>query len=682
MNIHRFLVPGLLLLLIGVGGYLRLRDLGYSPIMGDQSILLNIAMRFVNEGKVPLAANKSSAGIMNPPLITYLLALPLWFSGSITAPHMFQGFIGIAAILAMAIYTKQLFGWRVALISIALFSFNSWAVYYSRFIWNPNPIPLFSTLMLMSLITYFAGRRQPIHLAASFVWLATITQLHLSGLVLVVAMGLILLFFWSDWWQRNRWQHLISIIVGTLIGLMLYWPYLRFQRAVGFIDIRAAMTALVGSETQVTDLGVSAARLNAASFLLVKELATGNNVWFALSLPLDTIRFGTWFAGISTGLFLLSLLYVVLIPILRLRLQLTTQTKLTPSTQAVTSQDKVLVILAIWIFVPILLFLRHSVYLQNYYFLYIFPAPFLAIALMLDHLMRHVEKGILPFSPAKIRQPIVFGLLIPVIGLCIWQFYLYQSWFDLVEEGIIVPPRQAFYVQQAIDVARQITAENPDCDLLLLGEGDAMERSSLGAIESFIYPTAVRYVDTERGYIIPAFCATYLTIADDALAYDWLHGNSVMRPEQIVAGNETWRFYEVYSSPGDNQSKVTASWQNGISLIQTEITGAAARDGLLTLNYTWHVWAMPPSGIRYHFFNHVIDTQGFLVAQDDTPAIDAVNWRMDDQLVTQFFLQLPADIASGNYSIVVGLYTWPELDRVSLLNTDETVYLVTTIEIP
>ncbi len=162
----------LLLLLLLVAAYLRLWGLDHSPILGDQSILLNIGMHFVNTGKIPLAANKSSAGIMNPPLIAYLLALPLFVKGTLTAVHLFQSIMGVTAVAVLAIYTQRLFGWRVALLCTLLFAVNPWAVYYSRFIWNPNPVPLFSTLLLMSLLAYFVGNRHPIHLTLSFLWLA------------------------------------------------------------------------------------------------------------------------------------------------------------------------------------------------------------------------------------------------------------------------------------------------------------------------------------------------------------------------------------------------------------------------------------------------------------------------------------------------------------------------------
>ena len=48
---------------------LRLRGLDTTALWGDQAFTLNAAMRWVNGGDMPLAANKSSVGFVNPPMI-------------------------------------------------------------------------------------------------------------------------------------------------------------------------------------------------------------------------------------------------------------------------------------------------------------------------------------------------------------------------------------------------------------------------------------------------------------------------------------------------------------------------------------------------------------------------------------------------------------------------------------
>jgi hypothetical protein len=672
--------PGLLLALLVVAAYLRLRDLGYSPIKGDQSTLLSIAMGFVNTGKLPLAANKSSAGIMNPPLITYLLALPLFMKSSLAAVNLFQGIMGIAAVVVMAVYAQRLFGWRVALLATLLFAVNPWSVYYSRFIWNPNPIPLFSTLLLMSLLAYFAGKRHPAHLALSFLWLAAVSQLHLSGLVLAGVMGLILVLFWRHWRRTTWWRDLIPIAAGIGLAFLLYAPFFLFERAVDFMDLRATVTALTGGSALAAGVGVGEARVNPAVFLLVLELASGNNVWHALSIPLPTAAARRWLIAFASILFVASVLYALLSPVVwRLRRRLARNEAIRNTPPELPAQQTALVILAVWLLVPILLYVRHTVYLQNYYFLYLYPAPFLAIALMMDGLLRWVETREWRPLLSNSRRPVAGLLLVaPLLVLGLWQFHLFQTWFQRVERGALTPERQTRHVEQAITGARQVLADNPGCDLIILAEGETVEGISLGVMEQFVYPTPVRYVDMGRGYIIPSDCAVYMTVTDEAAATAWLMANGRVRSEQVQAAVETWRFYEISATRGLDTP--LAVWQNGAALVSANIEGDLAPGGRLTLNYTWQVVAPPPAGARYHFFNHFLNESGELVAQDDSAAIDSLYWRTGDQLVTQFHVELPADLASGRYTLLLGMYSWPDLERAYLVDSDETTYLVAEME--
>ena len=48
---------------------LRLRGLDTTGLWGDQAFTLNTAMRWVNGGPLAVAANQSSVGFGNPPLI-------------------------------------------------------------------------------------------------------------------------------------------------------------------------------------------------------------------------------------------------------------------------------------------------------------------------------------------------------------------------------------------------------------------------------------------------------------------------------------------------------------------------------------------------------------------------------------------------------------------------------------
>ena len=660
-------VLGLILLL---AAYLRWRGLGYSFVGGDQSILLNIAMRYVNGGELPLAANKSSAGIMNPPLIVYLLAAPLFVRPVLQAVHLFLGLMGIGAVLALALYARWLFGWRVAIIAALLLAVNPWAVYYSRFIWNPNPIPFFATVLFFSLLAVILDKQRALHIVLLFVSLAAITQLHLSGLVMVAVVGLALLLFWRGW-LNLAWRRLLPpVLLGLGAVLLLYWPFVQFERAVDYADLRAMGTALTGQADNTAPLGVGEAETNAAAFLLIQELATGGAVEHVLKLSDEILPGLIWAQRGARFLFWLSLVYLILGPLWM------AWRRSSASAGGVTnahSRYVTLVMLLLWLLVPILLYLRHTVYLQNYYFLYIYPAPALAAALLLDQALTGAAtlSQRFPHRPWLPRTAQAL-LLAPVLLIALSQVVLFQRWFAALDSGAIVQNRQAQELDRAIGLATDVLRQHPTCDLTILAEGGSVEKASLGVMEQFLSPIPVRYVDAQRGYIVPANCSIYLTVRETT-ADPWLAEYGQPLGQSIEAGREVWRFFLVAgeSAPEDSQ----ASWANGLALMDTDIEGDFVANGLLIATYTWRVDAVPAPG-HYHFFNHLLDSEGAILAQDDSPAIESIYWQVGDQLVTRFQLQLPADLPAGEFTLLTGQYLWPELERIGRLNSDDTTYLV------
>jgi hypothetical protein len=671
-RLYNYLALGLLLLFLLGGGYLRLVAWSAGPLEGDQSILVSIAMRFINQGweAFPLAANKSSAGIMNPPLIEYLYILPLLLSPSLRAVHWFQAGISLAAVVLLYFYAASLFGRRVALLAALLFVVAPWAVFYGRFLWNPNPIPLFSTLLLMSLLALLAAGRSPLHLIGVLVGLTAVSQLHLSGLVLIIVIGICLFLFWPQWLRPTAWPGMAALAAGGMLALLLYYPFFRFQRAVGFQDLQMARSALLGG-------GESEAQFNLASLLLNLDLASGHGYIEAMGLAGQVGSSWRWLPVIMQLLMVAALVYLLLRPMWAMWQQRSFPYQLS-------ARNKACLILLLWVSIPILLYLRHTVYLQNYYFLYLYPAPFLALALLLDDGWRWLRPR---WGQAA------WLLFVPLLALAGGQFYLSQARAMALQAGQNLPGRTAAQVESAIAAGRQALADYPHCGLIVVAEGDSPETSSLSLLEDFLYPAPVRFIDGGRGYIDPANCALYLNAVADDLVEGWLQETAVPLPYVAHLRQGDSPFYYV---AGQSQTPIAngpfangpfangpfangplAHWQNGLALLATHWEGEIAADARLTLTYEWLVLAEENGRVRYHFFNHLLNDAGELVAQEDAPAINAFYWRAQDRLVTQFHLTLPPDLPDGQYSLLVGLYSWPDLQRVPLTDGAD-VYQVTT----
>jgi len=79
----------------------------------------------------------------------------------------------------------------------------------------------------------------------------------------------------------------------------------------------------------------------------------------------------------------------------------------------------------------------------------------------------------------------------------------------------------------------------------------------------------------------------------------------------------------------------------------------------------WQVLEPPPAD--YTVFVHLVSDQGELVAQFDGPpggtGFPTSSWKPGQVLLAGYPVALPETLAAGHYRILVGLYTWPSLER-------------------
>jgi hypothetical protein len=73
----------------------------------------------------------------------------------------------------------------------------------------------------------------------------------------------------------------------------------------------------------------------------------------------------------------------------------------------------------------------------------------------------------------------------------------------------------------------------------------------------------------------------------------------------------------------------------------------------------------------YTIFVHLLSPEGELVAQSDSPPLlPTSSWLPSIPVTDVHSLALPADYLANDYQILVGLYHWPDLERVPLLTAD------------
>jgi 4-amino-4-deoxy-L-arabinose transferase-like glycosyltransferase len=619
--------------------WLRLHLIETTGIWGDQSFTLNTAMRWVNGGEIPLAANKSSVGIMNPPMIEYLYAAALRLWPDILSVAWLTLATGVAALALAAWTTSQLFGWRAGLWALALFAVNPWAVFYSQLIWNQTLVPFFATLTLSSLLLYFALHPRGIYLVLAFVGAACMTQVHPGSMMQLGTIGLILLVFWR---QVRPWP----LLAGVLLFILLYVPFLMYQNGVGWMDVRATL-AMAGEP----------GTFSPASLLLSLDLlhAKGLRPTAVLSNPLDTAM---------SLLFGFSLLYTMVWGGQQFRRR--------QRDEAAQKNGRAIVILLLWLIMPVLFYLRTAVYLQVYYVISQWPAPFILMGLAVASAQEWLERP----QQRRWGRPVSFGLSAALLLILAGQTALnWQIQTARLDDGEV----QIRHVRQAIRQVNALAGQRPECPLVLVSEGHQVEVSRLALLREFTQAENILLADGRLALPLPAPCALYLDALPGSAASQWLGETAVSLPDSaITIQDEVWRFYEL--PPEQHEQLIRplaaggelAAWLNGAALLH--LAHGPARPGEpLSLTLFWAVNRQPDPQ-HYHTGVYLLADENQVVAQSDGPGFDSIQWRSGDHFLTWSQLPLPADLLPGTYRLALSQYVWPTLERIDLTAGDNTFF--------
>ncbi|MFN8469310.1 MAG: hypothetical protein U0X20_27385, partial [Caldilineaceae bacterium] len=148
--------------------------------------------------------------------------------------------------------------------------------------------------------------------------------------------------------------------------------------------------------------------------------------------------------------------------------------------------------------------------------------------------------------------------------------------------------------------------------------------------------------------------------------------------------------YVVIGAPSaaGGQEPVLAQFGDGIALVQAEVPQAGWQGGAAQeVDLTWR--ADTPARGRYTVFMHFIGPSGTPAAQGDQEPWQGTYptsaWLQGVPAVDKYHLALPADLPTGEYKLVVGLYDPATQQRLPLLRDGEPAgdsYTLATIQVP
>ncbi|MCP4356528.1 MAG: hypothetical protein GY796_00725 [Chloroflexi bacterium] len=642
-----------------LAAYLRLAAMSFNPIDLEQSFLLRLAAQIVNSGHWPGAADQSFSGITQPPLILYSMALPLFVDKTVLAPLFWHGLLGVLAVAALFLYTNRLFGQTVGLLAAFLLAVNPWAIYAERVLAAASLTPLLATCLLGTVLLYFI-RRSRLQFVLAFFWLGMLTQSQFSLPLLLSAMLLALIMIASSIYngrrQRQTWPHIIfPIVIGLLLVWLPYRPYLTYEKATRYANVNLLIASLLDTSARPSYSLLS----RIGQLLDASHLSQQYDVWQAHVSATFMGQVSSWLLALSWG-------YAWARPLWVFRQRQQWQTK-----------EKTLLSLSLWITVPILLTLFQPAALPMTQLLFLLPAVCMVVAVFGVDTAAAISHRMPRPALQKVAAAAIVTLLL-ILGL--WSAAVWHTGLTLLQNKTLSLGKPATNVTAAIASAQINLTPYPDCDLIVLAYNDHADNSPWGLVESFVYPTPVRYVENGRGFIEPQECALYTIPPQANIDTTWLsqHG----RPLPANGATE-WSAYYLPGQTADYDTETAlAKWRNGLLLRRVTLHNPPTAGQTLTIDTAWDIFQKPKKGMKYHFFNHILNETGAIVTQEDGAGVHTVYWQPGDTIVNRFYLNLPGELPSGRYRLVTGMYTWPALERVRLQRSNETVIEAASFEIP
>lgn len=246
---RRIVLPSWLLcweiyLIVAVAALLRLYQINRTEFDGDQAVIFGMARYALQHGLLVATSNYASIHILNPPAIIYLLMVPAAISADPVGAAVLTALCAIAAVLLCYLFVRRYYGRLAGAIAAFIFATASRAVFYSRFSWQQNLLPLFVMLFMFALFRGVVERRKG-WLAPALFLLGLSIQLHATAAFLVVPLAIALLLAP----HTLRWR---DLGLGIVLVLIIYAPYIVWEIASHFSDVNILL-APTKKQSQIDD---------------------------------------------------------------------------------------------------------------------------------------------------------------------------------------------------------------------------------------------------------------------------------------------------------------------------------------------------------------------------------------------------------------------------------------------
>lgn len=657
--------PVALGLILALAAFLRLWQSDMAGFKMDESGWLTLAGDLLDHGKIPQIGSVdpntgNSIGTRIPPLMAYLMAIPLLFSRD---PAVATAFVGLMNVLAVALVywiSARHFGKLDGLLAALFYAASTTATLYSRNIWSNYMLAPFVVLFIAATISLFVERRHW-HLVSALFLVSWIIQLHPSTLPLMAILLLSSIVFYRE----LRWR---PAICGIVVALSIWLPYFVWiwQNRPGDL---AAFLSFISSGTATTDLSA----LRSA----IAMVTTGDTeIGVSFAAPAWIPGFGGYFWYDYLNGFLLVFGFIVVL-------------RKVFSAGDVSRRKKSLIVL-LWVILPILLATRHAITLNRFYMLPLTPALFILMGIGTAAIVRRLHRrsfgGPVAITGTKwprdraaiLSRTLIVLMAIALSSATVSQAYMFVGFLRWADSD---NPIKAFGyppIRYELEAAKRIVRWLPQDNALILVTDDPDTAKVFSYLFAEEKPNFARStledvlnlpVDSrEQVYIVPGNRPEAIRQLEEILPMaEW---------DRVWSGGGKLQFALIGKAQealvgvinGKNSRRTAIDFANGLRLVGYQIPDALTPGHRLTgLLFFQVVGKVSVEDVAdYHLFNHIVDASDRQVAQKDSPGLPIRSWKLGEMRVFSFSIDLPADLPPGAYRWRLGAYDLKTMKRVEM----------------
>jgi len=650
-----------LILLLAAG--LRLTRLDLIEFKYDEATWARSALAIVNEGHFPVLGMVSSLGPYHPPLMSYILALPFALSRDPRLAAGWGALLGVAAVGLTWWGGRTYFGRRVGLLAALLFAACPWAVIHSRKIWTQSRAAL--TLLFVAAVLALVARRKHWALAGALAVLGLLISIHLGGVAFIFVLLLLALLF-------RRSIRPLPLLAGLALLVLILSPYLLYEARHDWPNLRG-LANLAGRGATLDLQAPRMAALIVGGYHL-EDLAGERFSDFVNSIPdlrwLDQVEMALLWAGLAW------LVYRVGREVLTHRGRLS----LDGAARSV---------LLCWFGLPVALLLRHAEPLHPHDLNLLYPVQHLIVAILLVNVMdwasrtSRLTSRVSRFT-SHVSRFTFYACVLFIALLLAWHIYLQRSLLTFVDTydtpGGYGPPVK--YALAAARRAEELEAETDGAELIALLPGADPRYDGQAAVLDVLLGPGHRPVDGRQALVFPAHPAVYLADpgADPALTMLAEMGAEAGPDLPLREGSDAaYRFFRRHpvdvtvphpweGDPARWALRPGSGQASGVLLLGYDWSGDPQPGGAVRWTLYWRIDSLPPAGTDIHWFNHLVDGEGARWGQMDGVGLPVSEWRVGDTVLTWFDIPIGDDAPPPPYFIRSGMYTYPDIAAISLLD--------------